>query len=89
MVVEQVQLKEVLVNHALVGTMVVDTVLVVEVEEEEEEEHFRPHLAYCSWAVVPSRELVLLEKEVLPKLVDERRKEPLLLGLHLYLGRWP
>jgi hypothetical protein len=82
MVVEQVQLLEVLGNHALVDTMVVDTVLVVEEEEEEEEEYFR--LTYCPIAVAPYREL---EEEVVPKLVDERKKEPLLLGLHLYLGR--
>ncbi len=85
---EQAQLLEVLGNHALVGTMVVDTVLVVEEEEEEEEEEYFRR-TYCSKAVVPYRELVLLEEEVLPKLVDERKKEPLLLGLHLYLGRWP
>ena len=39
MVLEQVQLLEVLENHALVDTMVVDTVLVEEVDRTEEAEY--------------------------------------------------
>ena len=50
MVVEQVQLLEVLGNHALVDTMVVDTVLVAEEDQKEEGEYC---LTFGSKSVVP------------------------------------